>query len=141
VAAKRSRSLLNAPGWSLKLYGGSWSPDGKKIVFCGNFEGKDRLATIAEGGANDSIEILYTNEENNKQLLGPPAWSADGKQILFSKQTTDNAPRRWFGSYLYSLAVEPKAKPVLLEGKQIGNINRAMSFSPDGKRILFSSER
>jgi len=34
-----------------------------------------------------------------------------------------------------------EAQPTLLEEKKVGNINRGMEFTPDGKRIVFSSER
>jgi Tol biopolymer transport system component len=141
VATKESRPLLKAPGWTLKMYGGNWSPDGKRIVFCGSFEDQDRVATIDAGGADDSIQILYTNDDPNLQLFGPPAWSPDGKQIVFIKQDTINGGRLWLQSYLYSMNVDPSNEPVLLEGKKVGAINRGMAFSPDGKKLIFSSER
>ena len=142
IATGKSRRLLTAPGWQLQLYGGNWSPDGKRVVFVGRHEGKDRLATIDADGSDESIRILYTAAEG-ANLFGPPAWSPDGKQIVFSMQEeTANPPRLWWNSHLYSITADFAAgEPKLLEANKVGHINRAMAFSPDSKKIVFSSER
>jgi WD40-like Beta Propeller Repeat len=44
-------------------------------------------------------------------------------------------------SYLYSLSADVPSAPILLEKQMVGHINRGMTFTPDGKRIVFSSER
>jgi Tol biopolymer transport system component len=142
VFTGKQRQLLSAPGWTLKLYGGNWSPDGKHVAFVGTFQDKDRLALIDADG--NSIRNLYVNDDPGKTLCGPPAWSPDGKQIVFSIQdNVAGSPRDWWHSYLYSIAADAGegVKPALLEGKKVGNINRGMAFSPDGKKIIFSSER
>ena len=110
-------------------------------MFIGSFAGKDRLATIDATGDSGSIHILYTNDDPNHSLGGPPAWSADGNQIVFCEQESAAGPRQWWKSYLYSLALDSRNPPVLLEKKKVGNINRNMAFSPDGLKLLFSSER
>jgi len=139
----RTRTLLKAPGWTLKMYGGNWSPDGSKVVFVATFQGKDRVATIGSGGDDDSIRILHTNDDPNLTVWGPPAWSPDGKQIVWNAGGNESGPRQWWHTYLYSLATDaqPGTKPALLEGKKVGNINRGPAFSPDGSKIIFSSER
>ena len=134
--------LVEMKGWKLKLYGGNWSPNGKKIVFAGEYENRDRIAIIDIEDV--SIRILYTNEDPGLGLYGPPAWSPDSKQIVFSAQ--DNAaggPRQWWHSYLYSINVQGNddQTATLVEGKRVGNINRGATFSPDGKQLMFSSER
>lgn len=70
---------------------------------------------------------------------GPPAWSPDGKQFVFEREETDD--RRSVKSYLCSMSAEVPSAPVMLEGKKIGNINRAVAFSANSKWLVFSSER
>jgi Tol biopolymer transport system component len=142
IASGHTRRLINPP-WSLKMYGGNWSPDGRKVVFVGAIEGKDRVATINAQGDQDSIRILHTNDEPNLTVWGPPAWSPDGKQIVWNTGEIESGPRQWWHTYLYSIAADAPlgTKPTLLEGKKVGNINRGPAFSPDGAKIIFSSER
>jgi Tol biopolymer transport system component len=137
VATGSMRNLLTSNGWTLQQYGGNWSPDGKQVVFIGSFGGKDRLATIDASGDDKSIRILYTNDEASHSLGGPP----DGKQIVFCIQESPSGPRRWWKTYLYSLALDSVDPPALVEKKRVGSINRNMAFSPDGSKLLFSSER
>jgi hypothetical protein len=135
------RPILRAKGWSLRNYGGTWSPDSQRIVFVGSFEGKDRLATIGVEGRDDSIRILYTNTDPRQELFGPPAWSPDGRQIVFIIQPRGPSPRQWWDSMLYTIDSDGRSAPSLLEGEKIGNINRGMNWSPDSALVIFSSER
>ncbi len=139
VATGTRRALFEPGGWELQNYGGTWSPSGKEVVFVGAWRGKDHLAII--NVADRQIRTLYTNEDASRVLFGPPAWSPDGRQVIFGMQQKGEGPRQWWKSYLYSIAVEVRSAPVLLERQQIGNINRGMSWSPDSKKIVFSSER
>ena len=52
-----------------------------------------------------------------------PTWSPDDSQIA------------------YMVAADGNSEPKLLEGTKIGTINRSMEWSPDGSKIIFSSER
>jgi Tol biopolymer transport system component len=140
VTTHARRPLLTARGWELLDYGGTWSPDGRRIVFAGSFQGRDRLATISVDPDDPLPRILYTNDDATAQLIGPPAWSPDGRQIVFAIQPKERGPRQWWKSYLYSLAADVPSAPALLEGR-VGNINRGMSWSPDSKKVIFSSER
>jgi hypothetical protein len=141
VATGASRPLFQAGGWELSLYGGTWSPAGNRIVFVGSHDGHDQLATIDPNGGEDTIRVLYRNEEAGRELFGPPVWSPDGRQIIFGMQQTAPGPRQWWDSYLYSIAADVRSGPVLLEGRKVGHINRGMAWSPDSKQVIFSSER
>jgi len=54
-----------------------WSPDGKKILFVSNREGRPQLWMISvDGGEARQLTYLWNGASN-------PEWSKDGKKILF----------------------------------------------------------
>ncbi len=129
----------------VKYGGGTWSPDGNRIVFIGTRDGQEHLATVAVDDDDEkSIRILYTEQDEGRELIGPPAWSPDGKQIVLAIQDKRNSRRssgRWHNTYLHSISAEVPDEPVLLQPTKAGLINRSPMWSPDGKTIVFSSER
>ncbi len=141
VATGASRPLFQAGGWELSSFGGTWSPKGDRIVFVGTHDGHSQLATVDPNRGEDSIRVLYRNDEAGRELFGPPVWSPDGKQIIFGMQQTAAGPRQWWDSYLYSIAADVRSGPVLLEGRKVGHVNKGMAWSPDSKQVIFSSER
>lgn len=86
------------------------------------------------------IRVLCTSSDNNTAFYGPPAWSPDGKQLVFVVGES-NPQKQWWNSYLCSMSAEVPSAPAFLESDRVGNINRSPDFSPDSKKILFSSER
>lgn len=136
-----SQTLFESSDWTLVDYASSWSPDSQRIAFVGERDGVKHLATINVDGSLDSIRIMFTNEDPQLDLFGPPSWSRDGRQILFCMQDAAGGERRWWNSQLYSMAPDIPSAPVLLEGRPMGRINRGVSWSPDSSKIIFSSER
>src|SRR5215475_5634321 len=145
--------------------GAVWSPDGKWIAFSGHQGDKSGLFIVRPDGS----EVTFLTEPNgtNSPLPGTGneiSWSPDSKQIAFVSSTPDPRAAEASGDpmvitrYLY--------KPDAGEGmtrfndnqrlhifvidvatKQVRQLTRgdfdehSVDWSPDGKKILFGSNR
>ena len=142
VESQEHRKFLGDQ-WAVEYSGANWSPDGKKLVFIGRHAGKEHVAVADVMGGEADVEILHTEPNPRRRLYGPPAWSPDGSEIVFSIQKPDRpeASRRWQYTYLHSISAKEPGDPKPIEENEVGIINRGMMWSADGKKILFSSER
>ncbi len=141
VATGKIRNLLEGTGWTANSFSGAWSPDGKQILFAGQHLGHDRMAIVDLSKAEVSLRTLTTSEDPKIQFRGPAAWSPDGKQAIFYYESPSAGKRGGVKSFLCSMSPEVPCGPIYLEPERRGNINRAPSFSPDSKFVIFSSER
>ena len=127
------------------IFGGAnWSRDGQRLVTLIRRDGEQQLITINATGDRDSIQVVYRERSSNRALVGPPVLSPDGKEILFSIQDNvrgGRADHSWKNTYIYLISADGNSEPRLLEGTKIGRINRSSDWSPDGSKIIFSSER
>lgn len=93
------------------------SPDGSKIAFLSDRDGETGVFVIGMDGTNE-LRLAKTEGE------GQPAWSADGKALLFSVFGADD-------SRIYSVGLDGKAPRLL------GSVpGRVLRVSPDGKTVL-----
>ncbi len=95
------------------------SPDGSRIAFLSNRGGFQDLFVISADGTGEN-RLTNTPEEETA-----PAWTADGKQILFSVFADDT-------SRLYAIDQDGKNR------REVASVpGRAPTLSPDGKRLLY----
>jgi Tol biopolymer transport system component len=104
-----------------------WTPDGSRIVYSSNQNGKFDLYQIAAGGAGNE-EPLFKSDQDKL----PVDWSPDGKFLLFRT----NDPKT--GNDLWILPATGDKKPFPFV--QTPFTDGWGSFSPDGKWIAYSSD-
>jgi Tol biopolymer transport system component len=109
-----------------------WSPDGKRIAFeynpsaNGRFAGDSDIYVVSADGKSPPRRLT-----NARAFDGDPAWSPDGKKIVFESTRTGN-PEIW---------------TMNADGTHQARLTRNPAFdgdpawSPGGKRIAFTSTR
>jgi Tol biopolymer transport system component len=125
--------LMDSDGKNAKFLAagcaGSWSPDGKRILFDkrADLHNKPQLCIMDADGSN-KISL-------GKEGTGSGSWSPDGKRITYMEQRVDIQP----GSALVTLSIfvmniDGSSKTLL--HKQAG-LSTAQ-WSGDGKRVYFT---
>jgi Tol biopolymer transport system component len=122
---------------------GTLSPDGKTIVFTSLKDGDLDIYTMNVDGSN--VRRLTTAPGYD----GGPFFSPDGKRIVYrAYHPTDSAELRTYRDLLRQEMVRPNKMEIWVmntdgsDQRQItslGGANFAPFFTPDGRRIIFSS--
>ncbi|MEZ5360303.1 MAG: BamA/TamA family outer membrane protein [Candidatus Zixiibacteriota bacterium] len=126
--ARLVKGERNASLESLRWYtsGISFSPDSRDIVFVSKANGEDALNFF-----NIKDRDLYLQKKFGLKSIISPAWSPDGKNVAFTALM--GAKRNL---YLYNMDTD--------EVKQLTDElydETDVAWYPDGKRIIFSSDR
>ena len=128
-------NLTNNPGRDSSP---SWSPDGKRIAFSSNRDNR-------KGRFIFEIYIMDANGGNQQNLTNnplddqSPSWSPDGKRIVFSARR----PRHFENKF----AITHEIYVMDADGGNQQRLTENLfddwqpSWSPDGKRIAFESDR
>lgn len=115
----------------------SFSPDGSKIAFCKEGEGKYIEEEYVQANSIIIVNADGTNPQElmAKPFLSCPSWSPDGKKILFLADYNDQNET----INLYTVDVKTRSIKLIVKDQIFGLTNFVSSWSPDSKRIVFAS--
>ena len=112
----------------------SWSPDGTKIAFESHHDDSSDVYVIHADGKN-LIQLTRTPESD-----GQPSWSPDGRKIAFTSRRDGN----FFGPFFvpdYEVFVMDADGDNVVRRTRSAESDIAPSWSPDGTKIAFESQR
>ncbi|RLD53272.1 MAG: hypothetical protein DRI97_13685, partial [Bacteroidetes bacterium] len=111
-----------------------WSPDGKQILACMDYE-DNKIQTAGLIKVSDgSMQVLKTLEEGSGEGSGMMCFSKNGKSIIYDRQQESKTSIR----DIYMLPLDGGAEIALV--KHPAN-DLFLGLAPDGESILFSSDR
>ena len=107
-------------------------PNGKKIIFSSDRTGKVMIHEMNRHGENVR-RLTFTGQYNST-----PDWSPDGKQIVFAGYS-----RGRFDIFIMNAEGPSNIKRLTTARARNGrwSNNESPSFSPDGRQIVFTSDR
>jgi TolB protein len=149
--------VMNADGTSqTSLVRGSsatWSPDSRKIAFHASASGTGKPINFLPGAATTDSDVFVMdlgdflkNGTRPKNITNNPAaidddpdWSPTGQKIIFTSHAVNDVSDNHVTAEIYLINADATGKPTRLTNNT--EEERAPSWSPDGKRIVFCCRR
>jgi len=107
--------------------GGFWSPDGGRVVFLSDRDGKNNLYWKPADGSGPTERLTKGNEDH-----WPLSWSADGRFVVFAKED------RASGFDLWTLPMEGDGEPEPFLATPFNELDA--SISPDSRWVAYVSD-
>jgi Tol biopolymer transport system component/class 3 adenylate cyclase len=99
---QQPRRLVNVT--DLRAFALRWSPDGQRLVLVSHRDERSGLSIVnVASGVIQSVEIPTTEQ------LANPAWSADGRSLIYTSTTPD-------GPRIFRYQLDGRTAPVALSG-------------------------
>ena len=129
----RDRPLTSLGG---RINSMNWSPDGRRIAFAADRYGSEDIYVVSV----PSGEVTRLTSHPDYEVF--PTWTPDGRYVLF-----DRLDDRWLNHDVLAVPADGSAPPRLVVREadffdyRGGTAFGYADVSPDGKRVLFRSQR
>jgi Tol biopolymer transport system component/DNA-binding winged helix-turn-helix (wHTH) protein len=107
-----------------------WSPNGRLLAFVRKDGFHSSIVLVPSGGGSE--REVYTLPVNSAREYGGLAWSADGENLIFPQQDTQEAP-----SYLVELSLRNGAIRTITVPPRLWDGDFWPEVSPDGSKLAF----
>ncbi|MBK9238931.1 MAG: PD40 domain-containing protein [Acidobacteria bacterium] len=125
---RRINDEASSIAWNAK-----WSPDGARLAFTGRAPGNPQLQiwTMNSDGSKSAPLTHLPPGDGRAQV---PAWSPDGRSIVFQSDTPDRS------SHLWRVEVRTGTTTRVLDHAEVF-LDETPVWFPDGQRLAFQSTR
>ncbi len=134
---RNQQNLTNNPSYDSSP---SWSPDGKRIAFDSDRDGRFNWEIYVIDADGGNLQRITNNPDDDGWPDDRyPSWSPDGKRIVFSARRDGHVENKFAVTYeIYVMDADGGNQHRLTNNR---NNELSPVWSPDGERIAFTSDR